>query len=210
MPLGALPIWCLVADNPDAVTCASERSGNGMTATPAVNTASAAAKPMLDANGLEAYLRGRSRVVAVSRLDALDGYPTAVPIGPTFIAPPIWLGQLLGERALLAAPARRLGSDVLTHRLSGHCPAGATGLEERDRSGQARSRRLPGAGLHALRHGDHRRGERPRPGKDHPQPPRTRQGPPPQVHAVIARPEPKGALATLTAESQSPASPFLR
>jgi uncharacterized protein len=33
----------------------------------------------------------------VSRLDALDGYLTAVLIGPKLIDPPIWLGQLLGE-----------------------------------------------------------------------------------------------------------------
>lgn len=78
-----------------------------MTAKPAANTAPAAPKPMLDANGLEAYLRVRDRAAPVSRLDALDGYLTAVLIGPKFIDPPIWLGQLLGERALLAAEETR-------------------------------------------------------------------------------------------------------
>lgn len=78
-----------------------------MTAKPVANIAPAAPKPMLDASDLEAYLRARSRAAPVSRLDALDGYLTAVLIGPKFIDPPIWLGQLLGERALLAAEETR-------------------------------------------------------------------------------------------------------
>jgi uncharacterized protein len=78
-----------------------------MTAKPAANTAPAAPKPMLDANDLQAFLRTRGRVAPVSRLDALDGYLTAVLIGPTFIDPSIWLGQLLGERALLAQEETR-------------------------------------------------------------------------------------------------------
>lgn len=78
-----------------------------MMAKPAANIAPAAPRPMLDASDLEAYLRARGRVAPVSRLDALDGYLTAVLIGPKFIDPSIWLGQLLGERALLAAEETR-------------------------------------------------------------------------------------------------------
>lgn len=78
-----------------------------MTVRPIANTAPATAKPMLNAEDLEAYLRARGRAAPVSRLDALDGYLTAVLIGPKFIDPPIWLGQLLGERALLAAEETR-------------------------------------------------------------------------------------------------------
>ena len=76
-------------------------------AKPAANIAPAVPKPMLDASDLEAYLRARGRVAPVSRLDSLDGYLTAVLIGPKFIDPSIWLGQLLGERALLAAEETR-------------------------------------------------------------------------------------------------------
>ncbi|MBP2233487.1 uncharacterized protein J2847_006826, partial [Azospirillum agricola] len=78
-----------------------------MMAKPAANPAPAAPKPMLDTSDLEAYLRARGRVAPVSRLDALDGYLTAVLIGPKFIDPSIWLGQLLGERVLLAAEETR-------------------------------------------------------------------------------------------------------
>ncbi|MBP2295246.1 YecA/YgfB family protein [Azospirillum rugosum] len=78
-----------------------------MMAKSAANTASAALKPMLDANELEIYLRARGRMAPVSRLDALDGYLTAVLIGPKFIDPSIWIGQLLGERALLAVEETR-------------------------------------------------------------------------------------------------------
>lgn len=89
-----------------------------MTAKPAANTAPAAPKPMLDANELEAYLRARGGAVPVSRLDALDGYLTAVLIGPKFIDPPIWLGQLLGDRARLAAEESRehLAIQAVAHR----------------------------------------------------------------------------------------------
>lgn len=78
-----------------------------MTAKPVAMTSPVSPKPMLDANDLESYLRARGREVPVSRLDALDGYLTAVLIGPKFIDPSIWLGQLLGERALLAAEETR-------------------------------------------------------------------------------------------------------
>lgn len=78
-----------------------------MTANSAANVATAAPKPMLGTQDLEAYLRARGRAAPVSRLDGLDGYLTAVLIGPTFIDPQIWLGHLLGERTLLAAQESR-------------------------------------------------------------------------------------------------------
>ncbi|WP_391346185.1 YecA family protein [Azospirillum sp. A23] len=71
------------------------------------NATTMAAKPMLSADELEAYLRARGRAAPVSCLDGLDGYLTAVLIGPKFIDPQLWLGQLLGERALLATEETR-------------------------------------------------------------------------------------------------------
>lgn len=78
-----------------------------MMAKPAANAATAGPKPMLDAAELEAYLRVRGRAAPVSRLDGLDGYLTAVLIGPKFIDPQIWLGHLLGDHALLCAEDTR-------------------------------------------------------------------------------------------------------
>lgn len=78
-----------------------------MTAKPVANAATAAPKPMLGTEDLEAYLRSRGRTAPVSRRDGLDGYLTAVLIGPKFIDPQIWLGHLLGEHALLAAEESR-------------------------------------------------------------------------------------------------------
>src|SRR5918995_3744526 len=78
-----------------------------MTAEPAAMTAPAAPKLMLGAEELEACLRARGRAAPVSRLDGLDSYLTAVLIGPKFIDPQIWLGQLLGDHALLAAENTR-------------------------------------------------------------------------------------------------------
>lgn len=74
-----------------------------MTAKPAANAATVALKPMLGTEDLEAYLRARGRAAPVSRLDGLDGYLTAVLIGPKFIDPQLWLGHLLGDHALLCA-----------------------------------------------------------------------------------------------------------
>lgn len=78
-----------------------------MTAEPAAQTGPAAPRAMLDAEELEAYLRGRGPAAPVSRLDGLDGYLTAVLIGPKFLDPRIWLGHLLGDHALLAAESTR-------------------------------------------------------------------------------------------------------
>ncbi|HEY0834988.1 MAG TPA: YecA family protein [Azospirillum sp.] len=62
---------------------------------------------MLGTEALEAYLRARGRAAPVSRLDGLDGYLTAVLIGPKFIDPQLWLGHLLGDHALLCAEDTR-------------------------------------------------------------------------------------------------------
>src|SRR4051812_40359703 len=66
-----------------------------------------APKPMLTPEALEAHLRTRRPAVPVLTLDALDGYLTALLIGPKFIDPQVWLGLLLGERALMAAEDTR-------------------------------------------------------------------------------------------------------
>lgn len=67
----------------------------------------APSKPMLDAAALEAYLRARGPAAPVSCLDGLDGYLTAVLIGPKLLDPQLWLGRLLGDHALLAAETTR-------------------------------------------------------------------------------------------------------
>lgn len=61
------------------------------------------ARPRLTPDALEAFLRARPPAVPVLGIEALDGYLTALLIGPKFIDPRVWLGRLLGEDALLAA-----------------------------------------------------------------------------------------------------------
>jgi len=60
-------------------------------------------KAMLDPKALEAFLVARRPSVPVLSIDALDGYLTALLIGPTFVDPRLWLGLLVGDGALMAA-----------------------------------------------------------------------------------------------------------
>jgi uncharacterized protein len=66
-----------------------------------------APKPMLDAEALEAFLLACRPSVSVLSLDGLDGYLTALLIGPKFVDPRIWMASLFGEAALLAAADTR-------------------------------------------------------------------------------------------------------
>ena len=56
-------------------------------------------KPRLTDTELEAFLLARRSTMTVV---ALDGYLTAILIGPKFIDPRLWLGRLVGETALIA------------------------------------------------------------------------------------------------------------
>ena len=56
-------------------------------------------KPRLTDAELEAFLLARRSTMT---LMALDGYLTAILIGPKFIDPRLWLGRLVGEAALMA------------------------------------------------------------------------------------------------------------
>jgi uncharacterized protein len=60
-------------------------------------------KPMLAPEALEAYLLARRPHPPVLTIDGLDGYLTALIIGPKFIDPRLWLAALIGDRALMAA-----------------------------------------------------------------------------------------------------------
>jgi uncharacterized protein len=59
-------------------------------------------RPMLEPGELEAFLLTCRPTVPVLSVDGLDGYLTALLIGPKFIDPRLWLSRLLGEQALLA------------------------------------------------------------------------------------------------------------
>jgi uncharacterized protein len=59
-------------------------------------------RPMLEPGELEEFLLTCRPTVPVLSVDGLDGYLTALLIGPKFIDPRLWLGRLFGEQALLA------------------------------------------------------------------------------------------------------------
>jgi uncharacterized protein len=59
-------------------------------------------RPMLEPGELEAFLLACRPTVPVLSIDGLDGYLTALLIGPKFIDPRLWLSRLFGEQALLA------------------------------------------------------------------------------------------------------------
>jgi uncharacterized protein len=59
-------------------------------------------RPMLEPGELEAFLLACRPTVPVLSTDGLDGYLTALLIGPKFIDPRLWLSRLFGEQALLA------------------------------------------------------------------------------------------------------------
>ncbi|WP_448955022.1 UPF0149 family protein [Labrys neptuniae] len=57
---------------------------------------------MLDDAAFEAFLRKQRPHPPVFSMDGLDGYLTALIIGPRFIDPRQWIGLFAGERALMA------------------------------------------------------------------------------------------------------------
>ena len=59
-------------------------------------------RPMLEPGELEEFLLTCRPSVPVLSVDGLDGYLTALLIGPKFIDPRLWLGRLFGEQALIA------------------------------------------------------------------------------------------------------------
>jgi uncharacterized protein len=60
-------------------------------------------KPMLAPEALEAYLLARRPPPPVLTIDGLDGFLTALVIGPKFIDPRLWLTTLVGDTAIMAA-----------------------------------------------------------------------------------------------------------
>lgn len=52
---------------------------------------------------LHTYLRARGSAAAVNSLSGLDGYLAAILVGPKFIDPRIWVADLAGENAMMAA-----------------------------------------------------------------------------------------------------------
>src|SRR5690606_9396663 len=59
-------------------------------------------RPMLDDAAFEAFLHKRRPHPPVFSMSGLDGYLTALIIGPRFIDPRQWIGLFAGERALMA------------------------------------------------------------------------------------------------------------
>jgi uncharacterized protein len=60
-------------------------------------------KPMLAPEALETYLLARKPHPPVFTIDGLDGYLTAIIIGPKFIDSRLWLAALVGDTAIMAA-----------------------------------------------------------------------------------------------------------
>jgi uncharacterized protein len=60
-------------------------------------------KPMLAPEAFEAFLLARRPRPPVLTIDGLDGYLTALIIGPKFIDPRLWLTALVGDTAIMAA-----------------------------------------------------------------------------------------------------------
>lgn len=60
----------------------------------------ATARPKLDDEAFEAFIRGRRPVPPVWSMSGLDGYLTALIIGPKFINPYIWIPLFAGEGAM--------------------------------------------------------------------------------------------------------------
>jgi len=91
-----------------------------------------AARPMLDTEALEAFLLACRPSVTVLSIDGLDGYLTAILIGPKFIDPRLWLARLLGEATLLAEADTRehLALQAVVHH---HNRLSATFSDQPDR-----------------------------------------------------------------------------
>ena len=59
-------------------------------------------RPGLSPEAFEAFLLARRPRPPVLTIDGLDGYLTALIIGPKFIDPRLWLAALLGDTAIMA------------------------------------------------------------------------------------------------------------
>jgi|GEM_PF-677062 uncharacterized protein len=75
---------------------------NHRMARPGETSPTPVAAPMLAPDALEAYLLARRPHPPVVTIDGLDGYLTALIIGPRFIDPRLWLAGLVGDKAMMA------------------------------------------------------------------------------------------------------------
>lgn len=64
------------------------------------NSQGATARPKLDDEAFEAFIRARRPVSPIWSMSGLDGYLTALIIGPRFIDPRQWIPELTGPDAL--------------------------------------------------------------------------------------------------------------
>lgn len=71
-------------------------------ARPAAASSLPPSRPMLDDAAFEAFLHKQRPHPPVFSMDGLDGYLTALIIGPRFIDPRQWIGLFAGEQALMA------------------------------------------------------------------------------------------------------------
>ena len=64
------------------------------------NSQEMTARPKLDDEAFEAFIRGRRPASPIWSMSGLDGYLTALIIGPKFIDPRKWIPELTGQDAL--------------------------------------------------------------------------------------------------------------
>lgn len=77
-------------------------SKGSVAARPVAASSRPPSRPMLDDVAFEAFLHKRRPHPTVFSMDGLDGYLTALIIGPRFIDPRQWIPLFAGERALMA------------------------------------------------------------------------------------------------------------
>jgi len=73
-----------------------------LAARPAAASPPPPSRPMLDDATFQAFLHKQRPHPPVFSMDGLDGYLTALIIGPRFIDPRQWIGLFAGEQALMA------------------------------------------------------------------------------------------------------------
>ncbi|MBW6426138.1 UPF0149 family protein [Rhizobium sp. XQZ8] len=64
------------------------------------NSREATARPKLDDDAFEAFIRKRRPPSPIGSMSGLDGYLTALIIGPKFIDPRMWIAEITGPDAL--------------------------------------------------------------------------------------------------------------
>jgi uncharacterized protein len=64
------------------------------------NSQETTARPKLDDDAFEAFIRKRRPPSPIGSMSGLDGYLTALIIGPKFIDPRLWIPELTGPDAL--------------------------------------------------------------------------------------------------------------